>query len=185
VAPQSEKAVHRGWTGLLESSSGLLSVPGVEVDDARDDSWRRCFVASAYLPTKPSHVGVDVDGLAYPLHHHMTCSHQTRGQGVLSGVALSHHAAVGGGAFLGNVKPLDLDIRWSVDCLGTYVIESSHGVNHFYQGTLILCQSHHGTFTCICGGLATSRGDGMDSSTRVYVVRCTWAPAATSYLDRQ
>jgi hypothetical protein len=165
VAPQSEKAVHRGWTGLPESSSGLLSVPGVEVDDARDDSWRRCFVASAYLPTKPSHVGVDVDGLAYPLHHHTTCSHQMRGQGVLSGVALSHHAAVGGGAFPGNVKPLDLDIRWSVDCLGTCVIESSHGVNHFYQGTLILCQSHHGTFMCICGGLATSRGDGTDSST--------------------
>jgi hypothetical protein len=32
-----------------------------------------------YLVSKTSHVGVDVDGLAYPLHHPMVCSHQTRG----------------------------------------------------------------------------------------------------------
>jgi hypothetical protein len=50
---------------------------------------------------KPSHVGVDVDGLACPMHRHTTCSHQTRGQSFLSGVALSHCVAVGGGTFLG------------------------------------------------------------------------------------
>jgi hypothetical protein len=33
-----------------------------------------------YLATKPAHVGVDVDGLACPLHHPMTHDHQTRGQ---------------------------------------------------------------------------------------------------------
>jgi hypothetical protein len=31
------------------SSSGFSSVLGVEVDDARDISWRCCFMASALL----------------------------------------------------------------------------------------------------------------------------------------
>jgi hypothetical protein len=31
------------------------------------------------------------------------------------------------------------------------------------------------------GGVAISGGDGMDYNTRVYVVRCTWGPVATSY----
>jgi hypothetical protein len=38
------------------------------VDDARDDSWRGSFVKRFYLVAKPSHVTVDVDGLACPLH---------------------------------------------------------------------------------------------------------------------
>jgi hypothetical protein len=42
--------------------SWFPSILGVEVDDARDDSWRRCFAAWLYLAAKPSHVGVDVDG---------------------------------------------------------------------------------------------------------------------------
>jgi hypothetical protein len=46
-----------------------------------------------------------------------------RGQGLLSGVALSHRAIVDGGAFLGDVKPPGLDIHWRVDRLGTCVIE--------------------------------------------------------------
>jgi hypothetical protein len=44
-----------------------------------------------YLAAKPSHVGVDVDGLACPLHCPMTCSYQTRGQGLPSRVVLSSH----------------------------------------------------------------------------------------------
>jgi hypothetical protein len=32
-----------------------------------------------YLASKPSHVGVDVDGLAYLMHCPTFCSHQTRG----------------------------------------------------------------------------------------------------------
>jgi hypothetical protein len=32
-----------------------------------------------YLVAKSSHVGVDVDGLACPLHRPMTCSRQMRG----------------------------------------------------------------------------------------------------------
>jgi hypothetical protein len=61
-------------------------------------------VASWFLPylvSNPSHARVDVDGLAYPLHHSTTCSHQTRGQGSLPGAVLSRHVAVDGGALLG------------------------------------------------------------------------------------
>jgi hypothetical protein len=42
-----------------------------------------------YLVAKSVHVGVDVDMLAYPLHHPMVCGHQTRGQGLLLGAILS------------------------------------------------------------------------------------------------
>jgi hypothetical protein len=63
-----------------------------------------------YLVAKPSDVGVDVDGLACPLHRPTVYSHQTRGHGFLSGATLSRHAAMGGGAFSGDAKPPDLDI---------------------------------------------------------------------------
>jgi hypothetical protein len=64
--------------------SGVLST---ELDDAQDVTlWRRL-----YLAVKPSHVGVDVDGLACPLHSPMIYNRQTRRQGFLSGVVLSHH----------------------------------------------------------------------------------------------
>ena len=32
--------------------------------DVQDDSWRGCFTVWLYLAAKPSHLGVDVDGLA-------------------------------------------------------------------------------------------------------------------------
>jgi hypothetical protein len=54
-----------------------------------------------YLTTKSSHVGVDMDGLAYLLHRPMVCNRQTKGQGFLPGTVLSHHAAMGSGAFPG------------------------------------------------------------------------------------
>jgi hypothetical protein len=38
------------------------------------------------------------------------CSHQRGGWSFLTGVTPSRHAAVGGGAFSGDVKPLGLDI---------------------------------------------------------------------------
>jgi hypothetical protein len=63
-----------------------------------------------YLATKPSHVGVDVDGLTCPLHRPMVRSRQTMGQCFLLGVVLSYHATVGGGAIPGGAKPLSLDI---------------------------------------------------------------------------
>jgi hypothetical protein len=42
--PRLRKSVHRGWIGLPGHSSWL---PSVEVDDAHDGFWRRCFMASA------------------------------------------------------------------------------------------------------------------------------------------
>jgi hypothetical protein len=47
-------------------SSQFLGILGAEVDDAQDGSLRHCFVAWLYLAAKPSHMGVDVDGLACP-----------------------------------------------------------------------------------------------------------------------
>jgi hypothetical protein len=47
-------------------------------------------MAWLYLIAKPANVGVDMDGLAYLLHHPMVHSHQTRGQGLLPGAVLSH-----------------------------------------------------------------------------------------------
>jgi hypothetical protein len=71
-------------------SSWFPGVLGTEVDDAWDGSWRCCFTAWLYLATKPSHVGVDADRLAYPLHYPTACSHQMRGQGLLPGTILSY-----------------------------------------------------------------------------------------------
>jgi hypothetical protein len=42
-----------------------------------------------YLTVTPSHVGVDVDRLAYPLHHPTVHSCQMKGQGLLLGAILS------------------------------------------------------------------------------------------------
>ncbi len=42
-----------------------------------------------YLAAKASHVGVNVDGLACPLHCPMAYSHQTRGHDLLLDVILS------------------------------------------------------------------------------------------------
>jgi hypothetical protein len=63
-----------------------------------------------YLIAMSSHTGVDVDGLACPLHRPMACSCHTRGQGFLLGAVSSHRVAVGGGALLGDLKPPGLDI---------------------------------------------------------------------------
>jgi hypothetical protein len=78
--------------------------PGAEVDDAWVGPCRH-RQDGLYLTAKPSHVGVDVDGLAYPLHRPMVCDHQTRGLSFLSDATLPHHAAVGSGAFLRAATP--------------------------------------------------------------------------------
>jgi hypothetical protein len=56
-----------------------------------------------YLVAKPSHAGVDVAGLAYPLHWPRVCSCQMRGQGHLLGFILSCHCC-GRWRLLGDVK---------------------------------------------------------------------------------
>jgi hypothetical protein len=47
------------------SSTWFPSVLCAEVDDAQDGSWRRCFVVLLYMAAKPTHVGVDADGLTW------------------------------------------------------------------------------------------------------------------------
>jgi hypothetical protein len=66
------------------------------------------------LAAKYSHVRVDVDGLACPLHRPMAYSHQTRGWDFMSDVALSRCAAAGGGVSPGDEKSPDWDIYWRV-----------------------------------------------------------------------
>jgi hypothetical protein len=63
-----------------------------------------------YLTAKTSHMGVDMDGLACPLHCPMACCRQMRGQGFLSGMVLSCRDVAGGGVFSRGAKPLGLDI---------------------------------------------------------------------------
>jgi hypothetical protein len=90
-------SVHRGWTQLPKRSSWF---PDAEVDDARVDSWRHHRVG-LYLAAKPSHMGVNMDRLTYPLHRPTVCGRQTRGQSFQSHAAMSHRVIVGSGAFLG------------------------------------------------------------------------------------
>jgi hypothetical protein len=92
--------------GLPMRSSGF---PDAEVDGARDDSWRHRRFAQLYLTAKPFHVGLNVDGLAFPLHRHTVCGRQTRGQSFLSDAALSHNTVVDSDAFLEGAKPSGMD----------------------------------------------------------------------------
>jgi hypothetical protein len=148
-------------------SSGFSGVFGVEVDDNRDGSSRCCFMAWLFLGAKPSHMGVNVDGLAYPLHRPMTSSCQMRGQGLLPGIVLSHHYS-GQWSLSGDVKPPRL-----------------HGVYCFYQDLFTLCQNHYGVYACTPSRDTIPDSDRMDPSTQVSAVRCAWAPATASYLTRQ
>jgi hypothetical protein len=56
--------------------------------------------------------------------------------------------------------------------------------NPLLQGKLIQRQSHHGDYACSIGGVAMSGDDGMDSSSQIPAVRCTWVPMAMSCHDR-
>jgi hypothetical protein len=47
-------------------SSRLL---GVDVADVRDGSWASLCSTLLYMNAKPSHIGVDVDRLAWHLHY--------------------------------------------------------------------------------------------------------------------
>jgi hypothetical protein len=87
---------------------------GVDVTGARDGSWS-CLCLAAM----PSHMGADVDGLACFLHCPTVCSWQTQVQCSLTGVAISHHVAVVGGAFSASEKPQGVDIYRGVDRAGT------------------------------------------------------------------
>jgi hypothetical protein len=79
-----------------------------------------------------------VDGLACPMRRPTACSSQTRGQGFLPDAILSRHAAMGGGALLGDTQPPGLDIE-VFDCLGTCVIEFYIERIAFYQDIFTSC----------------------------------------------
>jgi hypothetical protein len=100
-------SVSSSWRGLPRHASWIL---GAKVEGAQDGFWRRRCFAWLYMAAKPSHVGVDMDRLACPLHRSTVWGHQIRGQSFLSSAALSHRAIVGGGAFPKGVKPLAVDI---------------------------------------------------------------------------
>jgi hypothetical protein len=88
----------------LGCSSWFPGVLDAEVDDAWDNSWRGSFTAWLYLAANPSHMGVNVDGLAYPLHHPTVHSYHTRGHGLLLGIVLFCHCS-GRCRLLGYVNP--------------------------------------------------------------------------------
>jgi hypothetical protein len=79
---------------LLGSRELRWMIPGTVLGDVVVLCW-------LYLAANPSLVGVDVDGLDFPLHCPMTCSHQMRGQSFFSGAAMSHRVTVGSDALPG------------------------------------------------------------------------------------
>jgi hypothetical protein len=58
-----------------------------------------------YLVAKPSHVGADVDGLAYTLHGPIACGWRTRGLCFLTDIVRSHLSVVRSGTFQGMRSP--------------------------------------------------------------------------------
>jgi hypothetical protein len=74
----------------------LMGVLCAEVDGVRNDFWRGHFAVWLYLVAKPSHVrggGVDVDGLACPLHRPMVCRFHVRGHDLLPDAVLSYRCS--------------------------------------------------------------------------------------------
>jgi hypothetical protein len=52
----------------------------------------------------------------------------------------------------------------------------------FFRICLPYVSKHYGVYARTPGRAIISNSDGMRPSTRVYTVRCTWAPAAVSHL---
>jgi hypothetical protein len=90
-----------GFYGILVGSRVFLPSRWTMLEKVLGGSVVRCWF---YLADKPLHVGVGVDGLAFPMHHPMTCSHQKRGQGLLPGIVLSYRCN-GRCRLPGDVKP--------------------------------------------------------------------------------
>jgi hypothetical protein len=71
-----ETSVRRGWIGHFGRS---LWLPGAEVAGAWNNFWSHRYFIGLYLTAKPSHMGVDLDGLAYFLDCSTVRTYQTRG----------------------------------------------------------------------------------------------------------
>jgi hypothetical protein len=69
------------------------------VAGTQDGSWSHHCFAWLYMVVNPSHMGADVDGVAYFLHRPMVYNCQMRGQRFLTGATPSRHTVVGGGIF--------------------------------------------------------------------------------------
>jgi hypothetical protein len=111
-------------------------------------------------------VGVDVDGLAYPLHRPTACGRQMRGQGCLSGDVLSRRCSGQWRLFGGYEAP---GFGYLVECLPSMYLcyQVLHGIHNFYQGMPILCHSHHGLYVFTPCRATMPDSDGTNPSTRV------------------
>jgi hypothetical protein len=70
MGPQT-KEVGQGFPGVLLSSQVFLALRWMTLKKVLGDVASWCWL---YFAAKPSHVGVDVDRLACPLHHPTVCS---------------------------------------------------------------------------------------------------------------
>jgi hypothetical protein len=68
MEPQTRNVGSPSLDKDVRLSSGL---PGIDVVGARDGTWSRLCFAWFYLAVKSSHMGADVDGLAFLLHRPM------------------------------------------------------------------------------------------------------------------
>jgi hypothetical protein len=78
VGPQTEKV---SLSMSVGASMVFLTSGWAMLEKVLGDVALWCW---PYLVSKPSHTGIDVDGLANPLHYPTACSRQSRGQGFLS-----------------------------------------------------------------------------------------------------
>jgi hypothetical protein len=83
--------VGRDFHGVLIGSRVFLPPRWMMLKKIHGDVALLCWPC---LVTKPSHMGVDVDGLACPLHYSTTYNHQTRGSRFLPGAVLSRLATL-------------------------------------------------------------------------------------------
>jgi hypothetical protein len=116
VRPRTENV---GFPSLDKDARLASGLSGVNVAGVQDGSWSCLWFVWHCLAAKSFHVEADVDELAYFLHHPTVYDQQMWVQCFLTRAALSRLVAVGGGAFLGGVKPLGLDIFRGVDRHGT------------------------------------------------------------------
>jgi hypothetical protein len=90
---------------------------------AQDSSSGGHCLAAPCLAAKSSHIGADMDGLAYRLQRPTNCGWQAWVQSLLTDVVPSHCTA-SSDHLSGGVKPLGRATWRSVDCLGPWWIES-------------------------------------------------------------
>jgi hypothetical protein len=113
--------------------------------------WRRCFATLLYLAAKPTHVGVDVERLACPLHCFMACGRQMRGYGLLPGIFLFYCCSGAVAPFQGMWSPRALifsgvlivwmpvlpNLTWSKSCFIGARISFVRAITAFSRVSLV------------------------------------------------